>query len=50
MENKERIFDITERVKVVTTDKSPFHKAGETRSVSPAVAKKFIEKGYAKKG
>lgn len=36
-----------EFIKIITTDKAPYHKANETISVNSELAKKMISKGYA---
>lgn len=36
------------KIKVITTDKAPYHKANETIEISVELAEKMILRGYAK--
>ena len=45
---KSGIIDVTKRMKLTTTEKHPFHKAGTEVNVAPAVADKYAANGWAK--
>jgi len=45
----EGAIDITKRVKLIATDKAPYHEDGEEFEASTVLAESFVKKGYAKK-
>lgn len=42
-------IDITKRVKLVATDKAPYHEDGEEFEASAVLAESFVKRGFAKK-
>lgn len=44
---KEGPIDITQRVKVIATEKAPYHSKGETVLCAPAIAELMKSKGWA---
>lgn len=45
---KPKVINLREKVTVVSTSKDPHHKDGEEFKVHPEVAKRLVEKGFAK--
>jgi len=45
---EEGAIDISKRVKLVATDKAPYHEDGEEFEASPVVAGLMEKRGYAK--
>lgn len=46
---EEGIIDIAKRVKLVATDKAPYHEDGEEFEASTVLAESFVKRGFAKK-
>lgn len=46
---EEGSIDITKRVKLIATEKAPYHEEGEAFEASPVLAESFVRRGFAKK-
>jgi hypothetical protein len=42
-----KVVDLTEKVKVKTTDKAPHHEKDQVIEVSPLLAEKMLKQGWA---
>lgn len=50
VKTNEKVKDLTERVKVIATDKHPFAEKGDVFEVHPDIADMFLKKGFVKNG
>lgn len=46
---EEGTIDITKRVKLIATDKAPYHEEGDEFEAATVLAESFVKRGFAKK-
>jgi len=46
---EEGAIDISKRVKLIATEKAPYHEDGEEFEASTVLAESFVKRGFAKK-